>query len=842
MIEMSNARRGSPWNEIYLPSHSTLITSHTPPERHDNLQSWTCRFLPVMPPTLERDKPEVVPTHGPATTSYVDILLDSPNVGSSTLSDDDVSKQEEQFSAIPHDSAERMLPAYNLAIVHWYLFRRNSDNPLHLTKAIDYIKEARSLTDSENFALGSLGGKLYAASYIISLSHFVQQQDQAKLVIGTAIWSVYQALEEQPDSSTKHMILKMGFFMLKLRRFLLRMDLEDQAHALDLDHLDLLTRNRFGGVTTSMDDPYSDGASSQSHEHFSESRLMASLDIIEAQVPTFHTDSSFLEIAFNWTNELQWWFLRTGEAVFLNRAISLARAMHTSTDLKGGDTSVVLAKQLKSRFWHTGDLVALNEAIDLERLALDLRLASEHPHRDAACANLALSLVELFYRTGGDEHVNEAIELTNEALALRPRPHSGRPSACMALAVALRARAGSTGNSDVWAEAMSASQEAFELCPPGHPQHAFACAYHSRSILGYYNACVVKDERILALGEDVAQEALREGKDMRSWKLLTTLSQLQVLRGASDIDVVKAIDHLRLSVRPEAQDPYQLLDSLMRISDSIWARTPGESVLRALMPVYRSAIDLLPLLAGFTLDRPAQLQALSKGAKLGVEAFSCAAAIGDFRSGLEMLEHARGVMWAQALRLSKPSLQDLPGALAPELTALLRDMWDERASDLHTSSTGDHDRRHEADTRLQSLLAEVRAMPGMERFMLGDSYNELVAVSVHHPVVVLAQGRQNSFALIIRSPHEPMEALPLHCKLVEHDWAASTDGMVRWRGVGAESTSEGRGIKIVQPRSATEQMLAHLWVEIVHPVINHLKLQVRRRRIIVVMLATHRLQ
>jgi hypothetical protein len=154
------------------------------------------------------------------------------------------------------------------------------------------------------------------------------------------------------------------------------------------------------------------------------------------------------------------------------------------------------------------------------------------------------------------------------------------------------------------------------------------------------------------------------------------------------------------------------------------------------------------------------------------------------------------------------------------------------------------DSRHRQNTRIQALLCEIRAKPGLERFMLGRSYDTLREAASDHPVVVLAAGRGYAFALIMpSSANASPSVLPLD--VAWPDQVQSLDNTAakanpRYRAesgdqyIGtcgqdtplAELTDEERAMRPGNFSSDCSP-LARLWLDVVKPVLMHLNLTVR---------------
>ncbi|MFD9193627.1 hypothetical protein ACFWCA_36165 [Streptomyces phaeochromogenes] len=124
------------------------------------------------------------------------------------------------------------------------------------------------------------------------------------------------------------------------------------------------------------------------------------------------------------------------ELALWREAIELLPAGHPKKSLY----RINLIGGLISRFRHTDEATALNEAINVGALAL-AELPPTHPYRAALCSNYALTLFMSAQHTPDEEKLRSAITLLNEALTRLPADHPAtailllnRGTACSALA------------------------------------------------------------------------------------------------------------------------------------------------------------------------------------------------------------------------------------------------------------------------------------------------------------------------------------------------------------------------------------------------------------------------
>jgi hypothetical protein len=255
--------------------------------------------------------------------------------------------------------------------------------------------------------------------------------------------------------------------------------------------------------------------------------------------------------------------------------------------------------------------------------------------------------------------------------------------------------------------------------------------------------------------------------------------------------------------------------------------------------VYSNIIDRLSRMTGFAPDTVSQLTALKSARSFGLDACVAALLSGRPHQAIELIDHAHGVIWTQALHQRDPQLQDVPRGLASELESLFRAVSipitkHERAPVGHvTGYLSPEDVRDQQNSRIQTLLIEVRAIPGLERFMLGRTYAQLRETARKHPVVVLVSARGYVYALIIRDstqggPEEiRLEVTSDHLSLLR-DTAACVGLRQGEVDVQDPQMESERAIRLSRHRESSPlTTLTDLWHCVVKPVINHLQLQVR---------------
>lgn len=166
-------------------------------------------------------------------------------------------------------------------------------------------------------------------------------------------------------------------------------------------------------------------------------------------------------------------YKETGNLDTLQEALQLYRTAYDITNVSNFYRSACLTNMncaLEFLFEATGDIKALNEAIELGREALQLA-PSEDP-RSGCLNNLANSLKCRYNETGDIEALFEATALHEEALRLRPPGHKLRSSSLIALAGTYMHQIEQRDDPELYNRASSYLSEALILEPPGHPSRS----------------------------------------------------------------------------------------------------------------------------------------------------------------------------------------------------------------------------------------------------------------------------------------------------------------------------------------------------------------------------------
>jgi hypothetical protein len=538
----------------------------------------------------------------------------------------------------------------------------------------------------------------------------------------------------------------------------------------------------------------------------------------------------------NLANSLQTRFDQTCEESLLAEAIDLHREALALKHDQHPDRSGLcnnLARSLLRLFSQTGEGSLLAEVISLNREALSLR-PDGHPERSMSCNNLACSLSMLYKQTGKESFVVEAIDLHREALSLRPSGHPDRHASCTNLAMLLCTLFKHTGEESLLSEAIDLNRNALSLHANGHPEKLQICANLATSLKTRFD--LTGDESLLVEAINVCEETMNNQPRHHPgrWKPIANLVNIYIDRRFSQHNVVLAVDHLHQALSIVSYEWPILLSEIALLTSRIDLPTLPQEALSKLLQCFSASIDLASRVAGFILDPESQLRYLNSSQHLGPRAYWCAVESGQPQLGLELVEHARAMIWTQALHMRTSHFSDAPPELGRELEVLLSKMNTSRVFEAPMGLTPtEQDIRQKNGTRIHQLIQQIRAIPGQERFMRGLSFDELAQCANRNAVVVLIASEGRCHVLILQ-PHDLMPLTIELSGIKPHELVAMSAHASAARSSGSHSDDihdNRMGMKAMVFESSSESLsypvLEKLWKEVVKPVIEGLRLQVR---------------
>lgn len=543
-------------------------------------------------------------------------------------------------------------------------------------------------------------------------------------------------------------------------------------------------------------------------------------------------DSSRPEYLANLSNVLLSSYERTGERAVLAEAIDVARLAAPDAPHRVDDPSLFsnLGNLLAIQYSISGDLDTLREGVHVCREAV--AVGADWPaDRPGYLGNLGVATLNLYERTGNGRDLEDAIAACREAVITCLQGDPDRPMLLHSLGNALFTRFEADLAASDAESAVEAFRQAVESCPDGHLNRPMHLAGLGMALLGWAERksdSKVLDEAIAAL--DSAVRATRE-TDPTHANHLTNLGLALNTRGGEQ-DLVEARQMFRRAAENSAAAATVQIYAGMEWGDAAGAaRAWPESA-----AAFELCVRLLPEVADSALARLDQEHRLALFPGLGASAAASALEARSPESALTVLEQARGVMLSQAFHMKSDTsvlehispqharrLEELRVALSAD-----RPAWSPgqagsgvSASARTQADLAADDRRYRSRAQLarerEELAAEIRKLPGLERFLKPPALSRLLDQASAGPIVLLNSHHRRSDGLIITSSGVRVTRLtrltPDSAAVMQRQFSAAL------RSVNDEATSEREHH---QAERSIERILGQLWDDVAEPILEEL--------------------
>ncbi|MFI9837772.1 CHAT domain-containing protein [Nonomuraea sp. NPDC051941] len=254
----------------------------------------------------------------------------------------------------------------------------------------------------------------------------------------------------------------------------------------------------------------------------------------------------------------------------------------------------------------------------------------------------------------------------------------------------------------------------------------------------------------------------------------------------------------------------------------VWARAAGErGDWTGAAQAYRIAVDMLPRIVSRRLDQMDEERELGALHLLPIEAAEACALAGDAAGAVSVLEQGRGLLLARALdqRIDldalaavRPDLARRFGALAEALDGLT----DPRRL-LSPGDASPSERRHEIAALWDKLIAEIRQVPGFDRFLAPPRPSELLPGAPGEAVVYLNAGWRSAHAFLLTNGDVQAVALPGLSLDAGTDLANTC-----LRTEHVLQSPAATATEVYQAELALTDVLAELWDKLAAPVLEAL--------------------
>jgi CHAT domain/Tetratricopeptide repeat len=503
-------------------------------------------------------------------------------------------------------------------------------------------------------------------------------------------------------------------------------------------------------------------------------------------------------------------FDRTGRLADLDEAVEAGRAAVDAAPRHSPHLPAFLGNlgaALLARFRHTSSQADLDESVDLmRRAALAAQAAS--PDRAMMLANLGGALQIRFDSVGDPEDLDEAIDTCREAVRATPLEHPGRAARLSNLAGALQSRFRIGGDPTDLDEAVETSRSAVEAPPPGHPARAAALSNHALVLRGQYEHTdrpADLDAAVAAARAAVA-DVPADHPDRPGYLVnLSGALRDRHARTGAGADLDGALAAAREAASAEMGPP-----RVRAVAAARWGSlAAAEGRWAQAVTGYTATVDLLARTVPRHLTRRDQEFLLDGTHGIGSEAAACCVRVGSAAQAVELFEQGRGLLLSQALdsRTDLTALAERHPELADRFTALCAELDS-------PGPAGDVVARRAMATAFDRLVADIRKLPGFDRFLRPPTVGDLAPDEGQ--VVIVSVSRFGSYALILPADGEvtavPLPTLTPDAVLAEVDdflqaVEDTTANSARTRAAGADRMA---------------RTLGWLWDAAAGPVLDHL--------------------
>ena len=541
-------------------------------------------------------------------------------------------------------------------------------------------------------------------------------------------------------------------------------------------------------------------------------------------------------------------YKRFGDIVDLEKSISLREKALELTPDSHPDKALELgslASSLSTRYKRFGDVVDLEKSISMREQALQLT-PDGHPDKPLWLNNLGSSLSTRYQRFGDVVDLQKSISLREEALQLTPDGHPDKPVRLANLGYLLSTRFERFGDADDLEKSISMTEEALQLTPDGHPDKPSWL-----DNLGYKLS--IRYERLgdvvdLEKSTSLTEEALQLTPDGHPDKALRledlSFQLLRCFQQSGDLsssDLPRAILYSSQAARSRTSPT-----SVCFRASQLWVECIRlQHDPQCLLDAYTVAVDLLPQLAWIGLSLHDRYHQLLQAADAVCDAAAAALEAHFPELAVEWLEQGRSIVWSQLSQLRTP-VDDLRTA-HPELAAQF-----ERVS-YQLEHTGTRDRaalneltshsnmvdgllenqasqHHTLAIERERLLAEIRALPGFERFLLPKTIDQLSSLTHLGPVIFLNASKYRCDALVVVMDSERVVHVPL--SNTNYDEVAfmrlrlAQLLTLKGRVISRDDSNRGARLSGMSPDEVFGHILPSLWDKVVSPILDALAFSV----------------
>ncbi|KAI0546014.1 TPR domain-containing protein [Xylaria curta] len=469
----------------------------------------------------------------------------------------------------------------------------------------------------------------------------------------------------------------------------------------------------------------------------------------------------------------------------------------TDDDPRWINIAVTLAHSYHHRYQYRKAALDLETAVQLFEKIVD-KIPEADPYRYDHLHNLALSYHDIYRRTTSVQDIDAAIRIYEKALRSAPTSEA-EPQADLlsSLGIAYHNRWHETGKAEDLEAAMKKYEASLQMTDDSHPDLSdrtfwIAGLYQDK----YETTCDINDLETAIL---LLKKALDLPHKYHTIDKLYRLGMAYNFRyerigyfDAKKDELATAIKYFQEAVNHTSAPAHKRINPIRSLL-ALYMHTKQWS---EAYEVVNSAMALFPILAPLSMDYSDKQELLAKWDRLASDGVAAALNAGKSPyDAIKLLELGRGVMIGPASDLPSDisNLQRQHPQEAEDYLKLRGQL------DALGSLEGRFDERNHVECRLQEVTRRIRSQPGFEHFLLVPSEEDMRALAVLGPIVILNLTPYRSDALVIEE-HQ-IKAIPLPD--------------LKYNDVVHEISRK-------QPESLTSSNLESLWEAVAEPILDSL--------------------
>jgi CHAT domain-containing protein/tetratricopeptide (TPR) repeat protein len=426
----------------------------------------------------------------------------------------------------------------------------------------------------------------------------------------------------------------------------------------------------------------------------------------------------------------------------------------------------------KDRYQRTGDLSALEHSIREHEAGLQ-KARPGSPVIPQLYEGKAVSLALRYTRTRDIADLNAAVESLQAAVDHTPLHSLARASVLIELGDVLRQRGEVLGAADDLQAAGKLLGEALDVLPADgflarmaliNRAHVMRVTYLATRDAAWLDRAVADLRQVL--NEQLSVDSLTYPEVHRDLAIALVMRYEAI---GNPADAAKATEECREAVTTAADHVPGVLSAARFWIEWAIARSAWPEAVEAGEHAMSAAHRLLRI----QLYQPDKEDWLRDLQGLPTEIALARVHTGDVRGAALAIEEGSATLLSEALQRQRVELGRLEASGHAALAARYRSAAETlavltrmpRLDGLPPVLPEDDREQREREVRttaesLDSIIDEIRAVPGYEAFLKRPTFASIAAAAEHHPVIFLAAGRQEGMALVIRGGEATYVPLP----------------------------------------------------------------------------------